>query len=169
MLPLDHDLWKQLDGGYRARFDASEVLADLHAGKPREEIWELLWDELHHQGDVGDASYAAVPHLLHWLEHADTLEWNPIALIAVIENRRTANPAPREEIAPGYFDAIQRSPEVLAKHPTHPWSDEVTAAAIWLISEAKGNPNYGQFLDYFDLAEAQDWVRENNVFEWIDQ
>ena len=27
------------------------------------QFWEVVWDELHHQGDVGEATYALIPYL----------------------------------------------------------------------------------------------------------
>lgn len=47
--------WGELEGGYRQRYDprpAFAALADGHGD------WDELWQELHHQGDVGVASYS---------------------------------------------------------------------------------------------------------------
>jgi hypothetical protein len=32
--------------------------------------WNILWDDLHHQGDVGEASYAVVPYLAEYARKA---------------------------------------------------------------------------------------------------
>jgi hypothetical protein len=58
-MSLDDLRWQELHGGYRVPFDASELLRRLEQGQ---DIWDELWQELHHQGDVGEASYAAVSH-----------------------------------------------------------------------------------------------------------
>jgi len=39
-------------------------LQRLAAGMDRDAAWAELWQGLHHQGDVCEASYAAVPHLV---------------------------------------------------------------------------------------------------------
>jgi hypothetical protein len=45
--------------------------------------WQELWEELHHQGDVGDASYAAVPELVRIHRSESAVDWNPYALVAI--------------------------------------------------------------------------------------
>jgi len=49
------------------------------------EVWEELWNELHHQGDVGDASFASVPFLVRSYRQRDVINWNTYALVAIIE------------------------------------------------------------------------------------
>ncbi|HEY0686085.1 MAG TPA: hypothetical protein VGD45_27325 [Steroidobacter sp.] len=61
MMSLDDERWRQLKGGYRVTYDPSGALKLLESGV---DVWGELWDELHHQGDVDVASYAAVPHLV---------------------------------------------------------------------------------------------------------
>src|SRR5678809_694906 len=82
MLALTDKRWQRLHGGYRIPFDASVPLAQLEAGKP---VWDQLWEELHHQGDVGEASYAAVPHLVRITQGITVRDWNVYALVALIE------------------------------------------------------------------------------------
>jgi hypothetical protein len=60
MLPLDDPRWQSYKGGYRVPFDASAGLRRLLADGSTEDLWEEFWTELHHQGDVHQASYAAV-------------------------------------------------------------------------------------------------------------
>jgi hypothetical protein len=56
MLNLDDDRWDELSGGYSNEVRPSPFPCD------REATWHDIWDDLHHQGDVGEAWYAAVPH-----------------------------------------------------------------------------------------------------------
>jgi hypothetical protein len=68
MINLDDMKWKEFDGGYRMPYDASVPLTRLEQATSSEEIDAIfaeLWNELHHQGDVGLASYFSVPHILH--------------------------------------------------------------------------------------------------------
>ena len=73
MLSLDDPRWQQFTGGYRAPYDASPALPALFSGSVRAELWDELFEELHHQGDLGPASYAAVPHIVHHIEHSPRL------------------------------------------------------------------------------------------------
>jgi hypothetical protein len=61
MLDLDDKRWEDLKGGYRIRFDPRPLLLKLESGTDSEVVWRELWGGLYHQGDVGEASYAAVP------------------------------------------------------------------------------------------------------------
>ena len=88
MLALDDSRWKTYKGGYGVKYDASIPLRRLFEGGARQKIWNELWEELHHQGDVGTASYAAVPHLLEFARVSKKLDWNVFGLIATIELAR---------------------------------------------------------------------------------
>ncbi len=64
MMLLSDQRWKDFDGGYRVKYDASIPLSRLKNGiGDLDSIWSELWQNLHHQGDVGIASYAAIPHI----------------------------------------------------------------------------------------------------------
>jgi len=92
MLPLNDPIWKNLKGGYGVPYDASVPLARLERGDA--EVWEELWQELHHQGDVGDASYAAVPQLVRICGDLSGRDWNLYGLVSTIEveRHRKSNP-----------------------------------------------------------------------------
>lgn len=59
------------------------------------DVWEELWNELHHQGDIGIASYAAVPHIVRISAEVSNRDWNFYGLLATIEvePHRKGNPA----------------------------------------------------------------------------
>ena len=93
----------------RTAFDPRPSLRNLESNVHAKEAWHELWEELHHQGDVGEASYAAVPHLVRIHGKRKMAGWNTYALVAVIEMARGKGKNPevpgwlREE----YFAAIQ--------------------------------------------------------------
>lgn len=64
MLSFADKRWSDLKGGYRMKFDPRPFLSSIETDEDTDAAWHELWEELHHQGDVGDASYAAVPHLV---------------------------------------------------------------------------------------------------------
>jgi hypothetical protein len=105
--------WEELEGGYRHAYDVRPALARLSAGDPR--AWEELWEELHHQGDVGEASYAAVPGLVSICSDHRPADWNLYALSATIEQARHTgdNPPLPAWLAEDYALAWKRL-EVLA-------------------------------------------------------
>jgi hypothetical protein len=61
MLSLEDRKWQEFHGGYRVSYDASVALRSIQDGI---DVWDELWEELHHQGDVDIASYASVPQLV---------------------------------------------------------------------------------------------------------
>jgi hypothetical protein len=93
MLNLDDSRWTELKGGYRIKYDPRPTLHKLSEGQCSA-AWEELWQELHHQGDVGEASYAAVPHLMRIARQVCPDDWNLYSIISVIEQcrRREGNP-----------------------------------------------------------------------------
>ena len=56
--------WGELQGGYQVPYDPRPALAKLKRNVRDESAWKELWQELYHQGDIGSASYAAIPHLV---------------------------------------------------------------------------------------------------------
>lgn len=56
MLGFSDPRWNQLECGYRVRYDPRPALAKLQSGVDVAAAWEVLWQELHHQGDVGVVS-----------------------------------------------------------------------------------------------------------------
>ena len=91
MLPLDDPRWASYHGGYRTAYDASKVLRTLLEDGSSERSWQELWEELYHQGDVGEASYASVPWLLEIVRRSAVPEWRPLALVCTIELARPVN------------------------------------------------------------------------------
>jgi len=88
MLSLDDERWSSLNGGYRVPFDPRPLLRNLEAGNDVQAVWDELWQGLHHQGDVGEASYAAVPHLVRIHRQRGVVDWNTYAIVATIELAR---------------------------------------------------------------------------------
>src|SRR5471032_2635007 len=89
MQNADDPRWTGLTGGYRTPFDPRPSLARLETDSHTDEAWRELWEELHHQGDVGDASCAAVPLLVEIERKRAIADWNSYALVAIIELART--------------------------------------------------------------------------------
>jgi hypothetical protein len=139
MISLDNEIWNELLGGYQVAYNPVECLRRLYNDADDDEAWKELWDELHQQGDIEQASYAAVPHILEIERRAARLNWNGFALIAVIEQCRPVNAAPKEgEIADGYKRAWDELLKVIALHPQKAWDDNLTASILSCIAYSRG-------------------------------
>jgi len=90
-MELTDKIWKELKGGYKILYDVSIPLGQLENSDDDEaisKVWDELWNELHHQGDVGIASYLAVPQLVRIGIKKDLFDWNLLGICSVIEQQR---------------------------------------------------------------------------------
>ena len=114
MIKYDDQQWREMTGGYRTAFDPRPLLSKLEASDDTTAVWHELWENLHHQGDVGEASYASVPHLVRIYRQRGVLDWNTYATVAVIELARDneGNPEMPEWLVEDYNRAIRELAEV---------------------------------------------------------
>jgi hypothetical protein len=94
VIDFDDPRWKQMNGGYKMPYDARPVLRGLEHQRNQEAAWEELWNELHHQGDIGKASYAVIVILVEMEKQRGGLRSNLYALAGTIEveRHRKSNP-----------------------------------------------------------------------------
>jgi hypothetical protein len=159
MLALTDKRWQQLQGGYRIPFDASAPLIQLEAGQP---VWDILWEELHHQGDVGEASYAAVPRLVRIAQATDVRDWNTYALVALIEieRHRKKNPPLPDWLRPDY-EVAWRNIATLALRDLATSDDPLTVqSALSVVAVARGQLKLGALLCHFDDSEVAELAEE---------
>ena len=117
-----------------------------------------MWQELHHQGDVGPASYAAVSHLLEFARRSPRLDWNVFGLIAVIELERPSNPSVPEFLTAGYFRAIKEVSAVVGTHPQQEWDEILTQHIVCCIALARGQRVLARVYLEMGLDAAQQWL-----------
>lgn len=113
MISLADPIWKELEGGYRVKYDASiplTILSEETNFSKIKSILEELFEELHHQGDVGIASYLSVPHLIEIGITRKIVDWRIVALIAIIEIERhnEENPTIPHEYEKEYLESLQK-------------------------------------------------------------
>jgi hypothetical protein len=109
MLSLDDPRWQQLCGGYRVPFDARPLLIQIERD-PSAKNWGLLTEELFHQGDVGDASYAAVPQVVRIALKHSSLHVEVLRLVILVEDARRSggNPPVPDWLITEYEAAIEQ-------------------------------------------------------------
>lgn len=170
MLALDDPRWSDYDGGRRVPYDASVALRLLFAGGSSPALWHELWDELHHQGDMDTAAYAAVPWLLEFARRSPTLDWNVFGLVACIELERPAkrNPAVPSELRGAYFQALESVPALLAEHPERVWDPSLTPCAVACVALARGQRQFARvYLDQ-SLEAGLAWLHEETGYDPAD-
>jgi hypothetical protein len=132
------------------------------------DVWEELWNELHHQGDIGDASYAAVPQLVRIAGAAGARDWNFYGLLAIIEverHRKGNSPVP------AWLQSSYDEAWVLASHVAvadlSSSTDSLTIRAILgVLALAKGELKLGALLSGLDSSELDEWLEEHQ--DWSD-
>lgn len=166
MITLDDPKWKTLRGGYRIPYDASIALKAMEAGS---DTWGELWDELHHQGDVDSASYAAIPQIVRIATHATARDWNFYGLVSTIEieRHRKRNPEVPDWLLEDYELAWhQLLPLALSDIKLQ--QDDITIRAILsVIAISKGNLKLGALLADLDSSEVDALLHETHDWEAI--
>lgn len=159
MLGWDDERWNGLKGGYRMPFDPRPLLRKLESGTDLKAAWHELWDELHHQGDVGEASYAAVPHLVRIHRERGVPDWNSYALVACIELARTHgdNPALPDWLEREYYDSIQELSRIGLSEFERAADPEQVRTILSILAISKGSRAFGELLLNFDEKELFDF------------
>jgi hypothetical protein len=160
-LVLDDPRWAELEGGYRKiSYDASKALRRLEKInnlKEAQEIYQELWDELHHQGDVGIASYYAVPHMIRIAKEKRIVDWNVLGLISLIEiQRHKNNPSIPQALYPAYKNALIELSGLVTSILSEDWDFNTTSAALTAIAVAKGQAKLGNAIQNLDSEDMID-------------
>src|SRR5207237_716284 len=81
----------------------------VQTGTDNRAAWNGFWSGLHHQGDVGEASYATIPHLVEIYSRLGIFDWNAYAIVAIVElcREQRNNPPLPKWLEKDYFHAIQ--------------------------------------------------------------
>jgi len=158
MISLEDARWSNRTGGYKMPPDPRPLLRRLETEHDTARVWQELWEELHHQGDVGDASYAAVPFLVRIYQQRAVIDWNTYAIVAIIELARTEgeNPDVPEWIAEDYFQAIRRLAEIGTKEVMQAEAADDVSAILNVVAIEKGLRTHGKFLVNYSEVEMID-------------
>lgn len=159
LLELESSRWAELDGGYRIPYDASIALRSLRDGV---DVWDELWNELHHQGDLGIASYAAVPQLVNIVGALATRDWNFYGLIATIEvaRRLKSNPPVPDWLAQPYDNAWIEIPKLATQDLLKSEDSYTTQTILSVLALVKGEWKLGAMLIGLDKSEVDEWCEE---------
>jgi hypothetical protein len=161
MLAYNDPKWRELKGGYKILYDPTPALKQLERGTDAASAWHELWEELHHQGDVGEASYAAVPHLVRIHQATHSLDWNLYALASTIEIERhqKTNPPLPDWLAKSYHEAWATLLGLAIDDLKQANDDISTRALLGAIAIGKGMLKLGDVISTFtddELLEILD-------------
>ena len=159
MLNLDSPVWSELRHAYGTASDIPPLIRQLQ-GLPtsagNDEPWFTLWSALAHQGDVYDASFAAVPHVVAALAQdplsADETYFQFPAWVEIC--RAKSGIEVPESLASSYFEALSRLPSLVAAASVRFWDAGFLACALSAIAAAKGQPEIAEAVLELTTADA---------------
>ncbi|WP_292929206.1 hypothetical protein [Novosphingobium sp. PASSN1] len=128
----------ELYDAYGNPFDPRPIIARWRSGEAPGAVG-TLWERLYHQGNVGSASYAAVPDLVELLETSSQPDWDAYALIATIEEARAdgAELIP-PSLIPAYTAAWRSVLPLAIRDLANASQGELVRSLIAVIAHAKG-------------------------------
>ncbi len=152
MIDLDDPCWQELSHAYGSATDIPELLRQLARVTGRKaaydsEPWFTLWSSLCHQGDVYDASYAALPHIVEIACNAkEPIDFSFFQLPAAIEIARNSGKGPLVPagLAQAYGDALSRLAECVTLHQHEDWDERTLLSAISALAVAKRHPRVAE-------------------------
>ncbi len=157
-LSFDDLRWTTMLGGYRIPCDPRPVLIALERGDAA--AWEDLWTDLHHQGDVGEASYAAVPHRVRIYRSAARPDWRTYSMVALIEDvrREPDNPPIPDFLKPAYDAAWKSLVEIGIEEVRDATDPLIVSSIIGVLAFAKGLKTLGRLAKSYTEDELQELI-----------
>lgn len=165
-MDLNNQKWKELNGAYGTRYNASIELKKLEkTGNKNEadEILDRLWNELYHQGDVGSASYYSVPHLVRIASDKSLFHWRIIGLPLIIEHQRQkhSNPELPNDLKEEYLEAFQKLGDFAVQQLSNELDEASYVAAISAIVTSSGRVSLGRaILEMEDKDVLQEFLKQ---------
>jgi len=165
MLSLEAKEWAVFDGGYRQPYDASVQLKLLEsADKPETQVLDELWLNLYHQGDVGVASYAAIPQLSRIYQKHNWLDFRLPGLAAAIERSRfrDGNPPVPDWLIIDYRDGLKSIAQYCLSRVDDQSERNLAKAVVKLVAilfKERG------LFDLIDFVEIGDEARALELYE----
>lgn len=158
MISFEDIRWSNMTAGYKVPFDPRPLLKRLETEGNTTEVWQKLWEELYHQGDVGEASFAAVPFLVRSYQKRGVLDWNTYGIVATIELARNTggNPDVPGWIVDDYFQAIKELAEIGVAEVLQATTADDVCARLSVIAIYKGLRIHGKFLVNYSEDEMMD-------------
>jgi hypothetical protein len=164
-MDLDNKIWQTLNGGYKIPYDVSTLIKILQSTNDNTKIVNIfaeLWDNLHHQGDVGLASYLALPQLVAICIDKKSFDWNFVGLCVLIENCRQAdhNPKLPEEFQNEYFDALKKFEQYLLKNFKSINDPTTLRLTLAFLATVNGQIKLGKAIENLDEDMVKDFLEQ---------
>lgn len=166
MISLSDKKWTELMGGYKVKYNPLPILKKLEAGLDTQKCWKVLWENLHHQGDIGDASYVSLVKLIDIQEKKANLDWNFYALVGLIEieRLRKTNPPVPDWLRADYKKALSELYKICIKDLSQTQDHLMIRSIIGVLAVLKKKYALAVMILYSDESEVNEYINEH--FAW---
>jgi hypothetical protein len=170
LIDLDSQDWHVLQHAYGPAAEIPFLLRQLSADPTPQhdygdEPWFSLWSALCHQGDVYNASYAAVPHVVEIaLTTKGKIDAGFFLLPASIEVARSLGrgPALEPSLTAPYLNALRQLHECAFVHATDQWDSDMAQSVAAALAASKGQIALAQAMLNLD----EDIIARINTGNW---
>jgi len=168
MLALDDPAWGDLTHAYGSAADVPALLRAIAAAPgpgAAAEPWFILWSSLCHQGDVYEASYAAVPHFVRIAtDAAGAIDSSFFHLPAAIEVARHGGRGPivQAGLERDYRAAIAALADCVALRRSEDWDKDDLICVCAALAAAKGQHALAEAIMNLD----DDWIAKINACDF---
>jgi hypothetical protein len=162
MLSFEDQRWTGLKAGYRTPVDLRPLLQRLESGRDVEAAWHELWEKLYHQGDVGEGSFACVPHLVRIHRLRGAVDWNTYALVASIElvRGKDRNPDVPEWMRQAYDQSLRELAQIGLEQLPRASDQETVRSILAILAIVHGARTYGRILVEFTEDEVLEFEKQ---------
>jgi hypothetical protein len=156
MLSFEDPRWSGLKAGYRTSIDLRPLLQRLESGRDANAAWQDFWEELYHQGSVGEGSFAALPHLVRIHRLRGIADWNTYALAATVELARgkDGNPDVPDWMREAYDQALGTLAQIGLEELPRASDQETVRSILGILAIVHGARTYGRLLVDFTEDEV---------------
>jgi hypothetical protein len=166
LMPLDDSRWATYSGGYRLPYNIVPLIHRLNSEGTSRGFWEVVWSELHHQGDVGEASYALVPYLVDHQSRRQELDEQLFQFCVIVELQQpeNSNPPIPPESELSFTMAMRQLPVIGAEHLRRGSTEAVVMGIAAATALAGGHRVLARAYVEFGRADAMDYLCKLNGF-----
>jgi len=167
LMPLDDSRWATYSSGYRAPYNVVPLVHRLNSEGTSGGFWKVVWNELHHQGDVGEASYALIPYLVDHQSRRQELDDQVFYFCAIVELQRpeNRNPPIPQEIELSYAMAMRRLPVIGTEQLRRGCSEAVIMGVAAATALAGGHRVLARAYLEFERVDAMGYLSNLNGFK----
>jgi|JI10StandDraft_1071094.scaffolds.fasta_scaffold81402_2 hypothetical protein len=162
MLDITEYQWNNMNGGYKTPYNPNHIFDLLSKDISSVEAWDLIWENLHHQGDIGEASYAIIPKLVDLYKKSNSTDWQVYSYVSLIiqESHRNSNPKTPDWLKEDFSTALANLFEMALSDLKISDHDAWTSAIVGFVLMYKGLIKQGTIVSSLDQSEIDEIADE---------